>query len=245
MDFPLAPGGVPAGLDAVNALPRLRFQELPPELRARLVEADFLRACHALTTPNAIVWTVIRAPDPRANRSHELEWDPVRNDFVPLAERVASLPSEHEVESPEPDMRTTLAHELRGEAQHLTETIVVLDAATGAELVRASQDVYSPARYGYAEWMRQELARVRFPAVYAKWPAERQVAYWTTAIYRMRRSNGESGYDEDAALSPDVVDDLRRIDPHIDGLLPAIARQLARMEGISEELVLRKLRQRD
>lgn len=228
----------------MNALPRLRFQELPPELRARLVESDFLRACRSLTIPNVIVWKVIRAPDPRANRSHELEWDPVRNDFAPLAERVASLPPERELESPEPGMRATLAHELRGEAQHLAETVVVHDAATGTELVRASQDVYSPVRYEYAEWMRQELASVRFPAVYAKWSVERQVAYWTTGIYRLRRSNGESGYDEDAALSPDAVDSWRRIDPRIDGLLPAIARQLARMEGISEELVLRKLRQR-
>lgn len=229
----------------MNALPRLRFHELPPELRARLVEADFLRACHSLTIPNLIVWRVIRAPDPRANRSHELEWDPVRNDFVPLAERVASLPSEREVESPEQGMRAVVAHELHGETRHLTETIVVHDAATGSEITRASQHVYSPVRYGYAEWARQELARVRFPAAYAKWSVERQVAYWTTGIYRLRRSNGESGYDENAALSPDVVDSWRRIDPHIDALLPAIARQLARMEGISEELVLRKLRQRD
>ncbi len=243
--FPQSDTNTSGRTSTTSAVARLRFHELPPELRAQLIEADFLRACRSLRPPRLIVWSVIRAAEPRANRSHELEWDPARNYFVSLVERAADLPSERDVGLADPSLRARLTFELRGESQKLAETVSVHDAVSGAELVRASRHAYSPGRQEYADWIREELARVRFPSEYAKWTVEHQVAHWTRTLYRLRRSMGESGNDEDAALSPEVVEAWRAIDPHVDRLLPAIAYQLARMERVSEASILHKLQHRD
>ena len=221
----------------MTAFESLRFKDLPPQLRARLVEADFLTGRRALDPDHLIMWMLDRA----VKNSCELEWSPSRGEFLTEAERSAVLGAPRELPLSDRGLVATLSYAIAAR-QHLEERLVIVDSATGVELVRASQDVYSPARLEPAEFARQKLETARFPSVYAAWNDDAKVDYWMRTLYRLRRSNGESGYDVDTVLSPPMVDDMRRLDPQIERRLPAIAQALARMEGDDAAQMLRKLR---
>ena len=221
----------------MTAFERVRFADLPPELRSRLVEADFLMARLALDPDHIIVWALDRP----SKNSREFEWSRARGDFLSDSERADAAGAPRALPLPERGLRATLAYSISASTQHLEEQLTIVDATTGAELVRASQDVYSPVRFDAVEFAQQELTQARFPNVYAGWKDKAKVDYWMRVLYRQRRWNGEGGHDEDAVLAPRMVDDMRRIDPHIERLLPAIAKALAQMEGGNAAEMLRKL----
>ena len=100
---------------------------------------------------------------------------------------------------------------------------------------------YDGARQSVVDFAHHQLAQARFPLVYAAWSPDERVAYWTTMLYRQRRRAGEDGVDEDSALTPELVEHMRRTDPAVDTLLPAICERIARMDGVSARTLLQRL----
>jgi len=207
---------------------RLKFKELPPEMRARLDEENFLRACVASNERNIIVWMV----DRRNSARIELEWDPLRVDFIPAAERMAMLDDEYEMTLQELGGSAKVRHLLSQDTESLIEEISFYFVNGGPKTLCLSQNFYSPARVEISDLVRHELERQNFSSQYAAWPDASKVNYWVMALYRLRRSAGESGKNEDDAFGPGVVDKMRKIDPSVGLKLRTIIAGLAAMESV-------------
>ena len=206
---------------------RLKFKELPSDMRTILDEADFLRACVASNERNIIVWMV----DRKNNSRIELEWDPFRIAFIPAAERRAMLDDPYEMTLQEMGGSAKVHHLLSQDTESLIEEISFYFDG-GPKILCVSQDFYSPAKMEISDLVKRELERVNFPVQYAAWPDASKISYWVMALYRLRRSAGESGKNEDDAFGPGVVDKMRKVDPSVDSKLRTIIASLAAMERV-------------
>jgi hypothetical protein len=219
---------------------RLKFHELPVDLQAKLNERDFLRASEASNQKSVIVWMV----DRNRNARIEVEWDPIRGDFVSFAERMSKLDKPAQMRFDEIGGEARIRYFLDPATESLTEEVSFHSFNGGLEIFDVRQCVYSPAKLETSDLVKRELERVGFLNRYAAWPINKRIDYWVAALYRLHRSASESGTGEDLAFGAETVEKMRNVDPHIESLLRPILSGLAEMEGADASELIRRFSQR-
>ncbi|MEK6346979.1 MAG: hypothetical protein V4764_05840 [Burkholderia sp.] len=219
---------------------RLTYSALPTALRSAIPEALFLKALEHAEAQTLIVWQI----DPALDTQREIEFSPRLARPLSRAEREAQFPAPRDVVLQDEGVRVRIDNWLAPDTDVRYETYAVFDPDTSVKLAECQQLVFLPTMQQPAEVVRAALERVRFPARYAAWAPEERIRYWVGRLYRIRRQVGESGLDEAAAFGPDLLAQMRAVDPAIDGLLGAVLTEPARMEGMRADSMLTAFNQR-
>jgi hypothetical protein len=197
---------------------------LPPGLAARVNRPKFLYA-YAIPERGRHVARHVTAD----GRLEELEYDDRLGRCLTLEERARELPVGGEEVLANEQVTVASRYFLAPQTHHLTVHMDVADAA-GKALLSLDQPFYATSPWTTEKVVGEALRRNRFPLEYASWPRNQKVAYWASTLHRWRRTNGESGGDEDEIYSEGLVKDMEKTDPKVRLLLPDILAYVGGLE---------------
>ncbi|MBN3725673.1 hypothetical protein G3N92_15885 [Burkholderia sp. Ac-20379] len=198
---------------------------------AVIPEAVFLKAYDNPDTKTIIVWYL----DSKLDNQRELEFSRQLSRPLTRRERESAFPAEREIVLPEDGVKVRIGNMLEPETDVRYETYVALDPVTSATIATSQQIVYMPTMQEPAAVIRSAIKKASFPAQYAAWSAIDRIRYWVGVLYRMRRQTGETGRNEDFAFGPDLLAQMRAVDPGVDAILGAVLAELARMEMMTPD----------
>lgn len=201
-----------------------KLDELPAALIAMINRPKFQEAFHLPERGRYVARHVL--PD---GRREELEYDEALGRCLTLEERTAELPPGRTTARPDENVTVSSTYFIDPATSQLRLLLEVIDD-TGGKLVSTTRLVHVPTPWNEDEQVNQALARRNFPAVYAAWPRDEQIAHWAGVLHRYRRARGESGRDEDEIYTPELVRDLERVDPRLRDLLPEILAVVGQLE---------------
>jgi hypothetical protein len=198
--------------------------ELPPGLAARVNRPKFLYA-YAIPERGRHIVRHVTAD----GRLEELEYDDKLGRCLTLEERARELPVDGREVLESGQVTVASRYFLASETHHLTVHMDVADAV-GKAVLSLDQPVYATSAWTKEKVVAEAWRLHRFPLEYASWPRNQKVAYWASTLHRWRRSNGESGGDEDEIYSEGLVKDMEKTDPKVRLLLPDILAFVGRLE---------------
>jgi hypothetical protein len=196
---------------------------LPEALVASINKAKFKIAYHLPERGRYIARHVLPS-----GRREELEYDVALGRCLTIEERKAEIPLGQRKIA---DHNVTVAstYFIDDDTSQLLDLLEAFDD-TGHRLLNNVGLVHAPYTRNEEELVKEALRQRNFPAVYATWPKEQKIGYWGNVLHRYRRTNGESGRDEDDIYTLGLITDMEKIDPSVRELLPDILAQVGWLE---------------
>ena len=210
----------------MNMFIEIAAEKLPLKVLAQYSKEQILDAYYNNRTGQCIVWVI----NPATKRQLEVEFD-VKNDrFVDRTERQARLPLVENISYPQLGVSAAVEQYLDEDTDALCESLHIYPIGSSEEIANCSYMLFSGISQDRAKHVEQALKKASFPAMYISWSQQQQVNYWAEVLYRIRRQAGEDGSHEDNVFSSELIEQFKKIEPNIIGLLPAVLSELAKME---------------
>lgn len=209
------------------------YSALPAIVSDVITEAMFLKAFDSPETKTIVVWYL----DSKLGKQRELEFSRQLARPLTRAERESAFPAEREVFLHDDGVKVCIGNRLDPDTDVRYETYVALDPATSVKIASSEQIFYVPVMLEPVTVIRQAIKKADFPRQYTAWSAADRVRYWVGVLYRLRRQSGENGRDEDDAFGPDLLAEMRAVDPGVEAILGAALAELARMEMMSPDVM--------
>jgi len=213
---------------------KLRYEDLPVALARIVSKNDFLRAVARPEAGTIVVWVL----DRKLRRQREVEFDLSQDRFLSNEERMATLPDMSEIYSEDAAWKIRISYRFERDTDVCYEVYSISPVSGSSQPIEAQQIYFGPGRTEVGKIVEQAIKKANFPKLYVRWSKEEKVEYWVSILYRLRRSNAESGMGEDSIFDKKLVSDMRRVDSKIENILYDIIHQLAVLENIDPPSLL-------
>lgn len=202
------------------------YGDLPPHVASGLSEKDFLAAHLDRSQETYVVWVVDRA----LAKQRELEFDLTAGRFLTRAERIKRLPEPEKMAFPSLNLSVLRSYRLEPETDVLYEVFEV--AGPASESFLCERLCFLPDHTSDEAFIGSHARKANFAREYAGYTREAKITHWVAMLYRSRRQTAESGGSEDAVFSPDLLVQMRAVDPEIEGILMDVIHSLADIECV-------------
>lgn len=206
---------------------RLRYEELPPQLKSLIKESAFIKAYDRAEAGSIIAWTVNEV----SKKQQEIEFSLGESRVLSAKERAQAFPPAEEISVPGLGFRVIKGYQLEQGTDVLYETYDVYSDDLQKKIVTCDQVYFSPMLADVADVVGPAVEAASLPASYSNWPMKEKVDFWVASLYRLRRQTGETGAHEDEIFSLSLINKMKTIDPNIYAILPLVLKGLATMES--------------